>query len=62
MDYIIDFILSLSQLIGNLFVKKVLSKGLVEEDSILSAFIGGILIMIILAFLLFIFIKLIGQE
>jgi len=34
MDYIIDFILSLSQLIGILFVKKVLSKGLVEEDSI----------------------------
>jgi len=34
MDYIIDFILSLSQLIGILLVKKVLSKGLVEEDSI----------------------------
>lgn len=60
MDYIFQIIIELIQPIGNLFAKRVLPKGLVEEDSTLSVFLGGLIVITILVILGFLLIKFTG--
>jgi hypothetical protein len=58
MDFIFQLFIELVQPVGNFFAKKMLPKGMIEENSILSIFIGGLLViatLIVLGFLLIIF-------
>ncbi len=60
MDFIIDIVIEVCKLIGNLFAKFVLPKGMVEEDSILSVFLGSLIVITALMILGFTLIKFMG--
>lgn len=58
MDLIINITIELFQPVGNFFSKRILPKGLVEEDSILSTFLGFLIVITLVVILGFILIKL----
>ncbi len=60
MDFIINLIIELFQPIGNLFAKKALPKGMVEENNTMSTFLGGLMVIAALIILGFLLIKLAG--
>ena len=60
MDFMIDVFIEFFQPIGNVFVNKILPRGMVEEDSIISVFIGGLIVIISLMVLGVLLVKLFG--
>ena len=60
MDFIIDIVIEFFKLTGNLFAKRVLPKGMVEEDSILSVFLGSLVVITALMIFGFTLIKFMG--
>jgi hypothetical protein len=60
MDFIVNIIIELFQPIGNLFAKKALPKGMVEENSTMSVFLGGLIVIAALIILGFLLIKFVG--
>lgn len=60
MDFIVNLIIELFQPIGNFFVKNALPKGMVEENSTMSTFLGGLVVIVVLSVSGFLLIKFIG--
>lgn len=60
MDFIINIFIELFQPVGNLFAKKALPKGMVEENSTMSAFLGGLIVISALVILGLLLIKFFG--